>query len=479
MKLLLQFVAALSFLASAITVPAQNQADAGKTVYIVPVRDDIATPVAYVVRRGVKQAMEAGADALVLDMETNGGTLTATEEIIKSLEKFNGLTATYVNRKAFSAGALIAVATQKIYMAPQSVIGAAAPIMMGPAGGVEGMPDTVERKMTSGLTALIRTSAEKNGHNIEVIEGMINKNKEVKIDDEVINEKGEILTLTNLQAEKKYGDDQKPLLSLGTVETIDELIGQLGFSGAKIVRVDPTGAERVASWLTAIGPILLLIGIVGTYIEMKTPGFGIPGIVGVVSFVLYFVGGYIAGLSGLEWMVVFVIGLALFLLEIFVFPGTLVVGLIGGAMMLAALVMAMVDFYPGMPTVPNFAVLQKSLFNVLITAAVAMVLILALSRYLFHIPMFNRLVAGGASGEGSDRKLAQAQKSRLGEIGTTIAPLRPGGKAQFGEAILDVISQGEMIPRSTKVRIIGFSGGDAIVEVAVLEFPNEEIFPPR
>src|SRR5688572_16204305 len=199
MKLLLRFVAALLFLAS--SVPAAAPADTGKVVYIVPVRDQIATPIAYVIRRGVKQAMDAKADALILDMETNGGTLSATEEIIKALENFKGQTVTYVNRKAFSAGAFIAVATQKIYMAPQSVTGAAAPILMGPAGGVEGMPDTVERKMTSGVSALIRTSAEKNGHNFDVIEGMINKNKEVEIDGEIINEKGEILTLTNIQAE--------------------------------------------------------------------------------------------------------------------------------------------------------------------------------------------------------------------------------------------------------------------------------------
>jgi membrane-bound serine protease (ClpP class) len=460
---LLQFVAA--WLSLAFLAPAADTApEGGKVVYIIPIRDQIATPVVYVVRRGVKQAMEAKADALILDMETNGGALTATTEIVEALEKFKGLTVTYVNRNAFSAGAFIAVATQKIYMAPQSVIGAAAPIMVGPTGGVEGMPDTVERKMTSGVSALVRTSAEKNGHNIEVIEGMINKNKEVEIDGEVINEKGEILTLTNLQAEKRYGPDKKPLLSLGTIESIEKLIEELGFAGAKVVRVDPTGAERVASWLTAIGPLLLLVGIVGTYIEMKTPGFGIPGIVGVISFLLYFLGGYIAGLSGLEWTVVFVIGLGLFILELFVFPGTLFIGLIGGAMMLAALVMAMVDFYPGMPAVPNFATLSDSLFNVLLASATALVLILLLSRYLLKVPMFHRLVAAGASGSGSDLRVAQAQKSRLGEVGVTTSPLRPGGKAQFGETILDVISQGEMIGRSTKVRVIGFSGSDAIVE---------------
>lgn len=95
-------------------------------------------PLVYVVRRGVKEAMEAKADALVLDMKTDGGRVDVTEEIIQMVSKFPGLTVTYVNDRAFSAGAFIAVGTQKIYMAPQSVIGAAAPILMVPGGGCRG-----------------------------------------------------------------------------------------------------------------------------------------------------------------------------------------------------------------------------------------------------------------------------------------------------------------------------------------------------
>lgn len=437
-------------------------AEGSRTVCIIPVRDDIATPVTYLVRRGVKMAMEAKAEVLILDMETNGGRLDSTEEIIKALERFPGLTVTYVNRKAFSAGAFISVATQKIYMAPQSVIGAAAPMMMGPSGGVEAMPEAVEAKMTSGVRALVRTSAEKNGHNVEVIEAMIDRTKEVEIEGEVINEKGQILTLTNVQAEKNFGG--KPLLSLGTVDSLEQLISEIGYSGAKILRIEATGAERLASWLTAIGPLLLLAGIVGVYIEMKTPGFGIPGIVGLIAFILYFLGGYVAGLSGLEWTVIFIIGLALFILELLVFPGTFFVGLIGGAMMLAALVMAMVDFYPGMPTIPSFGLLRDSLFNVTLVLAVALVMIMLLSRFLLKTPIYRRMIAGGASGAGSDLRVAEEQKSRLGAVGVTVSPLRPGGKAQFGESILDVVSNGEMIPRSTKVRVIAFSGSEPIVE---------------
>jgi membrane-bound serine protease (ClpP class) len=460
MKQLQQLFAVLWLLAT--LSPATLAAEPGRTVYIIPIREDIATPATYLVRRGIKQAMEAEADAVVLDMETNGGRLDSTEEIIKALEQFKGLTVTYVNRKAFSAGAFISVATQKIYMAPQSVIGAAAPILMGPSGGVEAMPESVEAKMTSGVRALVRTSAEKNGHNVEVIEAMIDRTKEVQIEGEVINEKGQILTLTNVQAEKGYNG--KPLLSLGTVDSINELIQELGFQGAKIVRVDPTGAERLASWLTAIGPLLLLAGIIGIYIEMKTPGFGIPGIVGVVAFALYFLGGVIAGLSGLEWAVVFIIGLALFIVEIFVLPGTLFIGLIGGAMMVAALVMAMVDFYPGMPAIPSFGLLRHSLLNVLFTVAAAIVVMMLLSRFLLTTPLYRRMIATSASGASADATIMAEQSARLGEIGTTVSALRPGGKAQFGEAILDVISQGEMIPKATSVRIIAFSGREPIVE---------------
>jgi membrane-bound serine protease (ClpP class) len=160
-------------------------------VYIVPIQENIMPPLVYVVRRGVKEAMEAKADLLILDMKTDGGRVDVTEEIIQIISNFPGLTVTYVNDRAFSAGAFIAVATQKIYMAPQSVIGAAAPIMMAPGGvGTGNLPDTMEVKMTSAIRALVRVQAEKNGHNIEVVEAMIDKTKELTMDGEVLNHGG-------------------------------------------------------------------------------------------------------------------------------------------------------------------------------------------------------------------------------------------------------------------------------------------------
>ena len=434
-------------------------------VFVLPIREDIMPPLVYVVRRGVKEAMEAQADALILDMNTDGGRVDVTEEIIEIISKFKGPTFTYVNDRAFSAGAFISVATQKIFMAPQSVIGAAAPIMMSPTGaGVEKMPDTVEAKMTSAVRALVRTQAEKNGHNIEVIEAMIDKTKELKIDDEVLNKEGNILTLTDRQAAKTYGDPPKALLSSGTVESLEALLTRLGYGGAQVVRIEPTGAEKLGIWINTIAPLLLIIGIVGIYIEFKTPGFGLPGIIGIVAFAIYFLGGYVAGLSAAGWVIVFLIGLVLVAVELFLFPGTFIAGVVGGVLMLVALIMGMVDMYPGSPALPSLPDIQLPLRDLSVAVLVSLAIVLVLARFFPQTAMFQHLVSQTASGVHSVAALEAEQSARLGKVGVTISQLYPGGKARFGEELLDVITRGEMVEKGRQVRIISSSGPNAVVE---------------
>src|SRR4051794_34695127 len=239
-----------------------------RRVFIIPIRDDIEPPLVYLVRRGVKEAMDAKADLIILDMKTNGGRIDVTEEIIEILKKFQGEIVTYVNDRAFSAGAFISVSTQKIYMAPESVIGAAAPIIMSSDGsGVKDLPSTVEAKMNSGVRALVRREAHRNGYNIDVIEAMIDKNKELVIDGKTLNKKGEILTLTNTEAEEEYGNPPKPLISSGTMGSMDALLEELGYANAQRTVIKITGAEKLGSWINAISPVLLMIGIIGIYIE--------------------------------------------------------------------------------------------------------------------------------------------------------------------------------------------------------------------
>ncbi len=439
-----------------------------KKVYIVPIREDINTPLLYVVRRGVKEAISAGADALVIDMETRGGRVDTTEELIKVIGRFPGQKVTWVNTKALSAGAFISVATEKIFMAPESVIGAAAPMMVSPGGmGVEQMPNTMEIKITSAISAIVRANASKYGHNPDVIEAMIDKNKELIVEGEVLCEKGELLTLTNLDAEKRYGEDQKPLLSSGTISSLDELMATLGLENASIVQVEQSGAESLALWLTRISPILLIIGVIGLYLEFKTPGFGLPGIVGLSAFALYFLSGYIAGLSGIGWGAVFILGLLLLIIEILLIPGTVIAGLIGGLMMIGAIVMALVDWNPWMPelALPTADQFYTPVQTLILATAGVMVLILVLNRYFPKTRFHTYLVSQTASGAKTDAVDQDDKDTRLGLQGEVISPLHPGGKARFGDRIFDVITQGEMIEPGQEVKIIGYSGRDAIVTI--------------
>jgi membrane-bound serine protease (ClpP class) len=443
-----------------VTYSAEGQA---ARVFVIPVKEDVMPALKYLIRRGVKAAIENKADVLILEMDTNGGRVDVTHDIIRILSEFKGRTATLVNTKAFSAGAFIAFATQEIYMVEGAVIGAAAPILLGP-GGPAAMPEGIEAKMVSALKAQVRTVAEKNGHNVDVVEAMIDRSEELKIGDKVLNEKGEILTLTNREAEQQYGNPPRNLVSAGTVKDINEALQRMKLGGSAVVTIEPTGAERLATWLNAIAPLLLIIGVIGVYIEMKTPGFGLPGIVGVVAFALYFLGGYIAGLAGLEWLAIFILGLTLFIVELFVFPGTILIGLAGAALMVVALVMAMVDMYPGPMSFPSVNQLQRPVINVAIALVGSAVLIALLSQLLPRTFLFRRLVSQTTSGTLTAEVQAQEQDALMGAGGIALSPLHPGGKAQFGDDVFDVITQGLHLTKGSPVRVIGRSGRELIVE---------------
>ena len=470
---------------------ASTSANDSKTVYVIPIREDIMPPLTYLVRRGIKEAIRDGATLLVLDMETNGGRVDVTTDIIEIIEQFPGESVTFVNKKAFSAGAFISVATQKIFMAPGSVIGAAAPIMISPGGGgAQEMPNTMEVKMTSAISAMIRAQCQKNGHDAAVIEAMIDKSRELNIDGEILCDKGQILTLTDSEALKSYGDPPRPLLSSGTLESLEDVLDQMGYTNARVVRVEPTGAEQIGRWINLISPVLLIIGLAGIYLEFKTPGFGLPGMVGLIALMFYFFGAYISGVSGLGWAIIFMVGLIFLMVEMFLVPGTLVSGIVGVLLMCVALVMAMVDLYPvapaGPPNAPNgiqtegeregsegfgFNVIlpdsssiSRAFLKLALAAVGAMGLIYFLGFLIKDTAMYNTLVSHSSSGRDQKWDSGQAAEEWVGAEGVAISPLRPGGKAKIKGKVVDVIADGQMIDAGVKIRVLRHSGMDAVVE---------------
>lgn len=452
--------------ASTNALPLTNAAPAKATgpVYVIPIEDAIMEPTVFIVRRGIKDAMADRASVIVLDMNTPGGLVSSVVSIMELLERFPGDVYTFIRKDAYSGGAFVSAATKAIYMAPGSVIGAAAPIAASPGGGAQEMGDTMEVKITSAIAAKIRASAQRNGHNAAVFEAMVNKAAGLKIGDEVICKEGEILTLTNTEAEKEYGDPPRNLLSAGTIESLEALLEQLGYGDREVKRVQPTGAEQVAQWITKIAPILLLLGILGIYIEVKLQTFGVIGILAIICLLIFFFGHYIAGLSGLEFLALFVVGVILVALEIFFFPGTAVLGILGSVFIIISLIMAMVDHMPDGPVVPTLPQLEMPLMKFGIAVAGAIVGAMLLGKYLPKSRLFEAFVLQTASGGDIDAPLPDVRANSLvGETGKAISPLRPAGKAMIGGKLMDVVTEGDHIPTDTAIKVLAVEGTRVVV----------------
>lgn len=424
-------------------------------VYVVPIRGEIERGLVYFVRRSVREAEKNKAKALIIHMDTHGGEFRATENIMEALLDCSVETYTFVDKKAFSAGAFISVATKHIYMSEASVIGAATPIAVGPTGGPAELSEAVEEKITSGIRALMGAAAEKNGHPQKIVEAMVDRDVEIK----GIIEKGKLLTLTNKKAEmKKVG------LSEGTIENIDELIRRIG--GGEVVTMEISWSEKIARLITSSGvrSVILMLGLLGIYVEVKTPGFGIGGTTALLCFSLFFFGHYIAGLAGWEELLLFIVGFILLAIEIFILPGFGIAGILGIIVIFTSFVLAMTEI----GTIPGTAWWsQKQYEQALYSIGVAIVGSIGLAFLALRFFLPKTLLWGKISLETAETKdrgfTVKSYEEFLGKAGYAQTMLRPSGKAVFEEEILHVVTEGEMIPKGAEVRIIRVEGNRIVV----------------
>lgn len=436
---------------------------AAPKVVVIPVREQIAKPELYILRRGLKEAIENKVDTIVLDMETPGGSLDVTFEMLKALEKFPGKTVTYINREAMSAGALISAGTDEIYFAPGSIIGAAAPVN---ATG-EAIDPVMREKLVSYLKARVRSISEGKGYRGEVVSAMIDLDSEFKIGDEIIKEKGELLSLTAQEAVKTYGDPPQPLLGTGIAENLDGLLDRLhGVGNYTVERLEVTWSEKLAQYLTATTPFLLGIGLLLMFIEFKTPGFGIFGISGLVVLSMVFFSQFVAGLSGHEPILFFLLGVVLLAAELLFFPGSFVIGLAGISLMLGSLVWSMTDLWPSEPISISGDVFVKPLINVMSGVVLAVVFFFALLRFLPQGGLWSGMVLEAAVGGEPPVVGALAGGGTLiGEIGIAVTALFPSGQVDIGgkryKARLDM----GYADVGTKVKVTGLAEFGLTVEV--------------
>lgn len=425
--------------------------------------------------RILKKAELDGAEAVIFDMDTPGGYAWYTEGLVlNSLQDLSYPTYTFVNSRAESAGAIIAMGTDAIYMRPAATIGSA--LVVGGAG--QDLSESMRDKVTQMMIGTVRNVAELKGHNPDVAEAFVTREKEVKIDGIVVHEAGNVLNLNTIRATEEIGG--KPVLAKGVASKIEQIVEQEELQGELIV-AEPYGLDAFAQWVQRLSFVLIIIGVAGAYLELNSPGFGIPGLVSVCALSLFFFGNYMAGnLAGYELAVLLVIGLVLVAVEIFVFPGTIIPGAVGAALVLVSLGLAMVDRvelewkWEGLPGAGSWGSIFSSAFlSLVVGMAGALAVILLGMRFLPQSRFGSRLILEGAvpsgasiSMRGEEARTGESKEEKpdyVGRKGETTTDLVPSGKGLFEGQLLDIVSDGEFIKKGEAVRVTHHEGSRIVV----------------
>jgi len=424
-------------------------APAGAVVYVAPIRGMIDLGLVPYVQRVLDEAAGAGAKAVILQIDTFGGRVDAAVQIRDSLLRSPLRTVAFVDKRAISAGALISLAAMTIAMADGGTIGAATPVMAGAPGA---LAQPVAEKTVSYMRKEFRATAESRGRPPLLAEAMVDADVEIP---EVIA-KGKLLTLTTEEALKHKVAELR-------AADLTALLAALDLTGAEIRRVEGTWAENLVRFLThpVVSSLLMTVGLLGILIEIRTPGFGVPGAVGIASLGLFFWGHYLVRLAGWEVLLLLAVGLALLGVELFVIPGFGITGFLGIGAVMGGLTLTLVGrgaTYEG---------IMWAAFRVVGSILAALVVGLVAFRFLPRLAVGRRLVLETAmpAREGFASP-PETDQGWLGKRGVAATTLRPAGIARIEGARVDVVTDGEYVEVGEPVEVIRVDGNRIVVRRA-------------
>ena len=418
-------------------VPAQN----APLVFRVPVTGVVEMGLAPFIERAIREAEDAGARVVVLDIDTPGGRVDSAERIADAISDSGVPVYAFVNRRAFSAGALISLATRGIYMRPGSVIGAATP--------VDGSGTKASEKIVSAMRSEMRALAEAQGLDPAVAEAMVDES--LAIPDVV--DAGQLLTLTTEEAVR---------IGYATrTEDFATLLEELGVAGAEVIDVGVNWAERFVRFFShpVVSPFLLTLGFLGLIIEVKTPTFGLAGLAGVLSLSLFFGSHLILGLAGWEDLLLVGAGVLFVAAEVLLIPGFGLFGVLGIAGIAGGIYMSLLG---SLPTAQDFS----GALGVLSTTV--LLLLVAGWVLLRRLPKSTRLFQSGIFlGTRTDRAIgyesAEKRTDLVGAEGVAATDLRPSGVGIFRDERVDIVSESEWIEEGTPVRVVSADGYRRVV----------------
>ena len=438
---------ALSLFSVSWSLYAQPASTQKNVVYVVPVKGVIDLGLAPFVQRVLDEAQKNQAAAVVLDINTFGGRVDAAVQIRDALLNSPVRTIAFIDKRAISAGALISLAAQTVVMAPGSTIGAATPVQSGPAGSTTA---PTSEKTVSYVRKEFRATAESRKRPPLIAEAMVDS--DVVIPD--VSEKGKLLTLTTEEALKlKVADLQ--------ANSIEALLKELNILDTELRSFTPNWAEEVVRFLThpVVSSLLVSVAMLGIFLELRTPGFGAPGVIGLSSLSLFMWGHWLVQLAGWEELLLALLGVFLFALELFVIPGFGIVGILGLLALLGALVMSTL----GAGSHSGFVL--WAVVRMGFSVALAIVLTALFLKFLPKLPIGRKLILSTAL-ETSDgfSSAPPTDYQWLGRTGLAHSTLRPAGIADFQGHRVDVVSDGEFIDAGAPIRVLHVDGNRIVVQ---------------
>ncbi len=415
---------------------------AQKKIYVAHIESEIDLGLAPYITRVVDEANKNNAEAIIFKINTLGGRVDAAVQIVDAITSSKVLTIAYIDHRAISAGAFIALANKKIAIVSGGSIGAATV--------VDAQGQKVGEKYQSFMRGQMRSVAEKNGRPVDICQGMVDERIVVP----GLVDSTQLVTLTTDEA-LKYGIADTLVNNLDDVMKAFNLYGQL-------VDVQPNWAEDVVKFLhnPVVSSILIMVGVFGLFAEIKHPGFGLPGVAGIVALLLFFGSSYILDLASVLDIILFVVGVILLLLEIFVIPGFGVAGVLGIIFVIASLFLALIG--GSLPFVDMHQV-SMAIIQLASSLVAAIVLLVILAKYLPKSNMFSRLVL--STEENADKGFVSSKSlsELIGKEGKALTTLRPAGMADFDGEKIDVVADGDYVHQGSRLKVLRVEGSKVVV----------------
>ncbi len=409
-------------------------------VYEVPIEGMVDSGLSRYLARALSDAQSAGASVVIFRMDTFGGLVAAADEIVQTLLAAKVPTVTFIDKNAASAGALIALATDRIVMVPGASIGAAT--VVDGVGG-EAAPD----KYQSYMRGQMRSVAEAKGRNPRVAEAMVDD----RIVIEGVIKEGEVLTLTPSEAVKLGMADAE-------ISSIEEVLEALGLADRPVVQHRATTAESILRLFGSpvLQSILMLMMMGGLYFEFQTPGVGFPGAMAAIGAVLFFAPNYMLGyVEGWE-VVLFLMGIILLIIEFILIPGFGVAGISGLVLIVVSLLFSLIQNVGF--EFPDARDLSTAILTMAATLTLLVVLGFSLGRFIPRSGGLGRLVLQPDLASGDGYTSADSDDTLMGKQGVALSMLRPSGIADIEGRRIDVVTRGEFIAAGTPVVVMDVRG---------------------